>query len=316
MTKRGVSFVVPVYNKQPYLRDVLEQIKKQRGDFERQYVFVDDGSTDGSLETLRELTAGWDNLVIHEQSNAGSAVATNKGIELADMPFVKFVDADDLIHTDATETLLSALERNPEACLAYGAVQRYTDKCDLVLDEPIVNPASTCMQKPLRKAMFNSLFNPTQFLARTDALKEVGGCDERIVFSQEYALTMRLARLWDFIRVDASIAFLPEEVDGRLSNNEGRQLQRVTRSVSYFLRDYPDVPWSLKQAICRRVAGRAWKFQHRSCNAFWLTSPSFWRQYRCWLPVLSRHADFVDRCAQDFEAADPRAMTPLQEETT
>lgn len=314
MTVRGVSFVVPVYNKQPYLRDVLAQIKGQRGDFERQYVFVDDGSTDGSLERLRELTAGWDNLVIHEQTNSGSAVATNKGIELATMPYVKFVDADDLIHTDATETLLSILE-GTDACLAYGNVQRYRDRDALNLDAPISNPAWERMERPLRKAMFNSLFNPTQFLARTDALKDVGGCDERIVFSQEYALTMRLARRWDFIRVDAPIAFLPEEVEGRLSNNEGRQLQRVTRSVANFLRDYPDVPWTLKQAICRRVAGRAWKFQHRSCKAFWLTSRSFWRQYRCWLPVLSNHADFVDHCAQDFEAADPRAMTPIAKET-
>lgn len=312
MTVRGVSFVVPVYNKQTYLHDVLAQIKAQRGDFERQYIFVDDGSTDGSLETLRELTAGWDSLVIHEQTNAGSAVATNKGIELASMPYIKFVDADDLIHTDATEVLLSVLEQT-DACLAFGNVERYRNRDRLDLDTPVVGAPWLRMEKPLRKAMYNSLFNPTQFLARTDALRAVGGCDERIVFSQEYALTMRLARRWDFLKVDAPIAFLPDEVDGRLSNNEGRQLQRVTRSVAYFLRDYPDVPWPLKQAICRRVAGRAWKFQHRSCDAFWLTAPSFWRQYRCWLPVLTGHADFVESCAKDFDMADPRAMKPLKE---
>ena len=45
----GVSFVVPVYNKAPYLPAVLAAIHAQRGDFRRHYVFIDDGSTDELL---------------------------------------------------------------------------------------------------------------------------------------------------------------------------------------------------------------------------------------------------------------------------
>ena len=83
----GVSFLVPVYNKAPHLPAVLRQIARQTGDYPRQYVFVDDGSTDGSLEIVRELTADWDNTVIHGQSNKGSAGATNASISLADQPY-------------------------------------------------------------------------------------------------------------------------------------------------------------------------------------------------------------------------------------
>ena len=36
------------------------------------------------------------------------------------------------------------------------------------------------------------MFNPSQMLARTDICKSVGGCDERIKFSQEYSLTLKL----------------------------------------------------------------------------------------------------------------------------
>ena len=105
----GVSFVVPVYNKAPYLKDVLAQIKRQRGDFRRHYVFIDDGSTDSSLQQLNELTEMWENVEIVSQVNAGSAAATNRGIEMAREPYIKFVDADDLISTDATACLLRAL---------------------------------------------------------------------------------------------------------------------------------------------------------------------------------------------------------------
>ena len=114
----GVSFV-PVYNK-PHLPSVLRQISRQTGEFPRQFVFVDDDWTDGSLEIVRELTADWENTVIHHQQNEGSAGATNACIELANQPFIKFVDADDLIADGATETLLRAIGET-DACLAFGA---------------------------------------------------------------------------------------------------------------------------------------------------------------------------------------------------
>ena len=52
MTK--ISFVCPIFNKKKYLNFVLSSIKKQVGSFEREYIFIDDGSTDGSLEYLKK----------------------------------------------------------------------------------------------------------------------------------------------------------------------------------------------------------------------------------------------------------------------
>ena len=56
-TSSGVSFVIPVYNKANHLPGVLRQIKNQRGNFSKQYVFLDDGSTDDSLNIIRAETA-------------------------------------------------------------------------------------------------------------------------------------------------------------------------------------------------------------------------------------------------------------------
>ncbi len=67
----GVSYVVTVYNKAPYLPAVLDALAGQAGDFERQFIFVDDGSTDGGLDILRDRTAGWRNATILSQADAG-----------------------------------------------------------------------------------------------------------------------------------------------------------------------------------------------------------------------------------------------------
>jgi glycosyltransferase involved in cell wall biosynthesis len=294
----GVSFLVPVYNKALHLPAVLRQIARQTGDYPRQYVFVDDESNDGSLAIVRELTADWDNTVIHGQSNKGSAGATNACIALADQPYIKFVDADDLIADAATETLLRALHGS-EACLAYGRVTHYGDESEIDLTETVAQPSTEILTDALRLSMKNSLFNPTQCLVRTVAVKETGGCDERVVHSQEYSMTLRLAHRWLMMRVDAPIAYIPHEAN-RLSNNEGRQLQRVTRALALFLKDHPDVTSDLQRFACRRAAGRSWHYARRRAGAGFF-SPWFCRYLTSLVATGTNAGDFVEACCSAFE---------------
>ena len=50
----SVSFVIPVYNKATYLKEVIQSLRSQNGDFEREYI-LNDGSTDNSLEILKNV---------------------------------------------------------------------------------------------------------------------------------------------------------------------------------------------------------------------------------------------------------------------
>src|SRR5690606_35724488 len=153
--------------------------------------------------------------------------------------------------------LLGALAAS-DACLAYGGRAYFDPGASPDLDAPL--PAAPTVERlrlPLKLALKNSLFNPTQVLARTECVRAPAGCDERIVWSQESSLTLRLARRWDFLRVAATVAHLPREVPGRLSNDVGRQLQRVTLACASFLRDNPDTLAALQRFACRRAAGRA-----------------------------------------------------------
>jgi len=301
-TAPGVSFVVPVYNKAPYLANVLAAICAQRGDFARQYVFVDDGSSDGSLALLRQLTRNWTDTVIEIQANNGSAHATNRGIALADQPYIKFVDADDLLAHDATAQLLTTLEGS-DACLAYGDAVSYEAKAPPDLAAPLPEaPNVTRLRDPLKLAFKNSLFNPTQFLARTEAVRAVGGCDEAIVFSQEYSLTLRLAAHWDFLHLSAPVAYLPRAAPGRLSDDGGRQLQRVTLACASFLREHPQTPPPLIRFACRRAAGRAWKFARRHLGAR-SGSEWHWLNVRSFAAATGDAATFIERCAGVYDRA-------------
>lgn len=308
----GVSFVCPVFNKAPHLPGVVQAMFAQHGDFERQYIFVDDGSTDDSRAILDDLVAGRPDVVVIEQENRGSAAATNRGLAEARLPFVKFVDADDLLAHGATALLLDRLRARPDCVLAYGQAVTYRDGSDPDLTTLPAAPAETVLTEPLRLALRNSLFNPTQFLARSAALERSGGCDERIVFSQEYSLTLRLARLGGFLKIDAPLAFLPEHADGRItSRGKGRQLQRVTLACAHFLRDYPDTVPALRRFALRRAAGRAWLWTRREAGGRCFSGPLL-ALLLSRLPLPMDHAAWVDRCARayDGEAEVTAAMAP------
>ena len=292
----GVSFVVPVFNKAPWPPGVLRQLARQRGDFPRQYVFVDDGSTDDSLSILKEATAGWPDTIIVEQANRGPAHATNRALAAASMPFVKLCDADDLLADDATRALRAALIRHPGAALAWGEAAYYDDGTPLDLAADLSTAPVEVVARPLRRALRNNLFVPAQCLLRTAAARAGGGCDQRLALSLEYPLALRMAVRGSFARVGATLAFRPRRVPGQLSESPRRELFDTQQALAFFLDDHPDLPWHWKHYACRRAAGRARRWARRQRRpdagrflALWL---------RAQLPILSGHSAFVRRCAQ------------------
>ena len=73
-----VSFVCPFYNKQSYINEVLLSIKNQIGDFSKEFIFINDGSTDQTLQYLKKITKKWKNTKIFSQKNLGPAAATQR----------------------------------------------------------------------------------------------------------------------------------------------------------------------------------------------------------------------------------------------
>ena len=92
-----VSVIVPVYNSCEYIGSTLDSIINQ--DFSSfELIVVDDGSTDNSLEIIKEkLSKSTISYEIIHQENAGVSCARNVGIEKASGEYLVFVDSDDYI---------------------------------------------------------------------------------------------------------------------------------------------------------------------------------------------------------------------------
>ncbi len=259
----SVSFIIPVFNKSSYLKTVIKSLKSQNGNFDREYIFIDDGSTDNSLKIIKKETKNLKKCRIFSQANKGSANATNRGIKAAKMKYIKFLDADDVILSDSTEILIDILEKNPDYNLAYGLQRKVESIQEVDLDEKINEEDLTFIKRPTKLAMRNSMFNPSQFLVRTDLCKKTKGCDERVKFSQEYSLTLKLSIVGGFIRLNYAIAILPFKVPGQISEKKNNQIHRVSKALELFLKENSNLPIGLKLYAQRRLTARAWRFAKR-----------------------------------------------------
>lgn len=104
-----LSVIVPFYNVRAYAPDTLRSLRANaRDDFE--FVFVDDCSTDGTLDILRraEREIPGAVLVTHER-NGGLATARNTGIDAARGEYLTFLDGDDWVVPGHYERLLAAI---------------------------------------------------------------------------------------------------------------------------------------------------------------------------------------------------------------
>jgi glycosyltransferase involved in cell wall biosynthesis len=112
--KPTVSVVIALYNKGDYIeRTVNSALSQTFLDFE--IVVVDDGSTDGGAEKLRNLHDP--RIILIKQDNAGAAAARNRGMREARGKLIAFLDADDIWLPDHLLHLMKASEQFPLAAL-------------------------------------------------------------------------------------------------------------------------------------------------------------------------------------------------------
>ena len=91
-----ISIIVPCFNVERFLDDCFASLENQTyKNFE--VIFINDGSTDGTLAKLEKFCNSHSNCKLINQKNQGVSAARNNGIAVAQGEFVCFLDADDLL---------------------------------------------------------------------------------------------------------------------------------------------------------------------------------------------------------------------------
>lgn len=107
-----VSIITPAYKYRNTIEETYKSILVQTF-FDWQWIIVDDCSTDGSFEYIKELTKNdGRTVVLQTPKNSGTAVARNIGLKHATGRYITFLDSDDLLDPNYLECQLEFIKEN------------------------------------------------------------------------------------------------------------------------------------------------------------------------------------------------------------
>jgi len=181
-----VSIVTPSYNQAQFLELTIRSVLEQ--DYPNiEYIIVDGGSTDGSLEIIRQYAdrlAWW-----VSEKDRGQTDAINKGFAHANGQTLAWLNSDDTYEPPAVAEAVEFLQANPEVGLVYGDTN-FIDREGHVIGR---FPAAQTSYKRLRRGYVHI---PQQAsFWRADLWKKVGPLDPSFYFAMDYDLWVRLAAL-------------------------------------------------------------------------------------------------------------------------
>ena len=107
-----ISIVIPIYNKEKYLKDCIDSIIKQTYFNKIEIILINDGSNDDSEKICNYYCDKYENIKYFEQENQGVSVARNDGMSKATGKYLFFMDADDCIEEHFIENATLNAESN------------------------------------------------------------------------------------------------------------------------------------------------------------------------------------------------------------
>ncbi len=184
-----ISIVTPSFNQAHFIEKTIQSILAQQGEFEIEYIVMDGGSTDGTIDILKRYDG---QIIWKSEPDKGQSDAINKGLKLATGDVVAYLNSDDTYKPDAFARVIHHFTSNPESMWVCG-------KCDIMdLEENEIRHSITKYKNywldKMSKYWFfveNYISQPAVFW-RKAALEKVGFFDENHHMVMDYHYWCRL----------------------------------------------------------------------------------------------------------------------------
>jgi glycosyltransferase involved in cell wall biosynthesis len=249
-----VSIIIPCFNQGRFLADAMLSVRAQTyGRIE--LIVVNDGSDDNTDQVMAK--SGGDAIYI-KQANAGVSAARNKGAAASSGDYLLFLDADDLLHTQAVEWLMEEMGGRENRLCVMGVRQFSVDPG---IGEDRLQPRNT---PALPRMFYDNLAPPLAFLCSRKMFEQVGGFDTDLaVWScEDWDLWLRMALAGCELGTVWKIGGFYRRYSGSVSTNaqrtEGATIRVLTRA-SEKIRSSPALQnqWGGHLKKMRRRIGQA-----------------------------------------------------------
>ena len=258
-----VSIIIPNFNHARYLEQRLRSVLDQTySAFE--VLFLDDASTDNSLEVLAQFESDPRLRTYHNETNSGSPyIQWNRGVSLAQGEYVWIAESDDYAAPALLERLVSVLDAHPEVGLAYCQSQRVAEDgapmglaLDLVQDlgpehwgrDFVRSGRDECAEYLVAR---NTIPNASAVVFRRAIYTAAGAVDETMRLAGDWLHYARMLKISDIAFVAEPLNhFRAHPASTRHTTLEsGIYLLENYQVMGYILQEFEVTPAARKRAL-------------------------------------------------------------------
>jgi glycosyltransferase involved in cell wall biosynthesis len=194
-----ISIVTPSYNQGEFLEDTIRSVIQQ--DYPNlEYIIIDGGSTDGSVDIIQSHASSLTYWVSEE--DRGQSHAINKGMAHASGRILSFLNSDDTLEPGALTQVAEAYQRNTSAG-AYVGHGVKVDRRGRI--EYYKKPSDLSFQGICQWMDGRNFMQPSCFFTR-EAWEAAGPMDESIHIALDVDLWLRIAQQFELIPIDALLS--------------------------------------------------------------------------------------------------------------
>ena len=130
INKPLVSIIMPLYNSERFVQESLDScINQTYRNIE--VIVVNDGSTDRSLEIVKDYALIHPQVKVYTQNNSGACRARNLAFQLSKGDYIMYLDSDDILDETKIEKQLNLIKSHDKYTVALGAWQEFTDNINV-----------------------------------------------------------------------------------------------------------------------------------------------------------------------------------------
>ena len=237
-----ISIITPSYNQGRFIEQTIQSVLNQTYK-NIEYIIVDGGSTDNTLEIIEQYRDKID-LVISEKDK-GQSDAINKGFRHATGELIGWINSDDLLYPDCVEKIVELYRLYPDGSIFYPAILDVIDGEGKQLFKSII-------KIPNRDHLLNknySIIQQGSFYSNY-LVKKIGYLDESIYFCMDLDLWLRLLyendkiysyqsgplaafRMWEDTKTTQGKFRFLQDIKKALDRNGSRRFSRAKFNLFY-----------------------------------------------------------------------------------
>jgi len=217
-----LSVIMPVYNRVTYVGAALRSLLRQRDAADLDIIVIDDGSTDGSTETVRAMMDEASCIRLFRQENMGVTRARNSGLRRLkpETELVSFLDSDDISPAGRFAADLNLFLRDPSLELTYSRMM-LVDR----IDDETLEPTRDSNTITVRGIHLSAAIFSRRLVDR------IGGFDEDFVQAEDTDFLLRSFEVGPRYALPDTLALYYRRHAGNMTRQEDVQSREFMRAI-------------------------------------------------------------------------------------